>query len=251
MFCVYSIGNARAYAGWRKWSCLYSKVKILGTVLCVSGAVTMSLCSAAEEDFHSSLMRDTTFDQQKIIGCFHLIAAVLALSSNSILQVYSAEVQLITSMDICFDPLTIKRIANWPTHLFLLICFPRLHRQSLWLNFQHQSQCALSCPWLVQVWLQLYSYLKTTNWTMAGRFWASASWSPFLFWWDETLVFSHWILLGNICKHYALPDSVSALSFVVGLHEILKCTGRCHRRIVHRLHMLGHKKERGSPSFYV
>ncbi|XP_030469295.2 WAT1-related protein At5g47470-like [Syzygium oleosum] len=69
-----------------KLSCLYSKVKILGTVLCVSGAVTMSLCSAAEEAFHSSLARDTTFDQQKIIGCFYLIAAVLALSSNSILQ---------------------------------------------------------------------------------------------------------------------------------------------------------------------
>ncbi|KAL3743287.1 hypothetical protein ACJRO7_018570 [Eucalyptus globulus] len=69
-----------------KLSCLYSKVKILGTVVCVSGAVTMSLCSAAKEDPRSTSLSNAIFDQQMIIGCLYLIAAVLGLSINSILQ---------------------------------------------------------------------------------------------------------------------------------------------------------------------
>ncbi|XP_030524983.1 WAT1-related protein At5g47470-like [Rhodamnia argentea] len=67
-------------------SCLYSKVKILGTVVCVSGAVTMSLCSAAKEAPRSSPLRDMIFNRQMIIGCFYLIAAAFVLSINAILQ---------------------------------------------------------------------------------------------------------------------------------------------------------------------
>ncbi|KAF8032816.1 hypothetical protein BT93_D1639 [Corymbia citriodora subsp. variegata] len=66
--------------------CLYSKVKILGTVVCVLGAVMMSLCSAAKEDSRSSPLSNAIFDPQMMIGCFYLVAAVLGLSSNAILQ---------------------------------------------------------------------------------------------------------------------------------------------------------------------
>ncbi|KAK3434608.1 hypothetical protein EUGRSUZ_D02084 [Eucalyptus grandis] len=69
-----------------KLSCLYSKVKILGTVVCVSGAIALSLCSAAKGGPRSSPLSNVIFDQQMIIGCLYLIAAVLGLSINSILQ---------------------------------------------------------------------------------------------------------------------------------------------------------------------
>ncbi|KAL3743284.1 hypothetical protein ACJRO7_018567 [Eucalyptus globulus] len=69
-----------------KLSCLYSKVKILGTVVCVSGAIALSLCSAAKGGPRSSPLSNVIFYQQMIIGCLYLIAAVLGLSINSILQ---------------------------------------------------------------------------------------------------------------------------------------------------------------------
>lgn len=75
-------------------SCLYSKVKIVGTLLCVAGALTMSLIhSTATKEAQmtssssSSSPSDSIFDKQKIIGCLYLMAAVLILSSNVVLQV--------------------------------------------------------------------------------------------------------------------------------------------------------------------
>lgn len=71
-----------------KLSCLYSKVKILGTLLCVVGAVTMGLMhSAAPAQETSVNTPNIIFDREKIIGCVYLLAAVFVLSSTVVLQV--------------------------------------------------------------------------------------------------------------------------------------------------------------------
>lgn len=69
-------------------SCLYSRVKIVGTFLCVVGAVTMSLMhSTATKGTHvTASTSDPMFDKEKIIGCLYLAAAVFSLSSNIVLQ---------------------------------------------------------------------------------------------------------------------------------------------------------------------
>ncbi|KAE8055914.1 hypothetical protein FH972_012724 [Carpinus fangiana] len=73
-----------------KLSCLYSKVKIVGTVLCVVGALTMSIMhSTADEAKQAQLSSPSpsvVFDTQKIIGCLYLVAAVFILSANVVLQ---------------------------------------------------------------------------------------------------------------------------------------------------------------------
>lgn len=82
----------------------YSKVKILGTLLCVVGALTMSIMQSISvpatekekeatptvQSSSSSTPSDFFFDMQKIIGCLFLMASVLILSSNIVLQVYIA-----------------------------------------------------------------------------------------------------------------------------------------------------------------
>ncbi|GMI76383.1 Usually multiple acids move in and out Transporters 7 [Hibiscus trionum] len=71
-------------------SCPYSRVKIGGTLLCVLGALTMSLMhstvSSGSTRMLSATTDDAVFDQDKIIGCVYLMAAVLVLSSNIVLQ---------------------------------------------------------------------------------------------------------------------------------------------------------------------
>lgn len=73
-----------------KLSCLYSKVKIVGTLLCVVGALTMSIMhSTADEAKQAQLSSPSpsiVFDTQKIIGCLYLVAAVFILSANVVLQ---------------------------------------------------------------------------------------------------------------------------------------------------------------------
>lgn len=77
-----------------KLSCMYSQVKIVGTLMCVTGAITMSLMQSTKHDdptakdnlLLSSRTADKLFDTQKIIGCLYLLGAVLALSSNIVLQ---------------------------------------------------------------------------------------------------------------------------------------------------------------------
>ena len=75
--------------------CIYSKAKIAGTLLCVAGAVIMSLTQSTlgshkAREAHLSvpptLLRNL-FDERKIMGCFYLMAAVFVLSSTIILQV--------------------------------------------------------------------------------------------------------------------------------------------------------------------
>lgn len=74
----------------------YSKLKILGTLLCVLGALTMSIMqsiSAPATKKEATLLQSSStpsnllFDMKKIIGCIYLIISVLILSSSIVLQV--------------------------------------------------------------------------------------------------------------------------------------------------------------------
>lgn len=75
--------------------CRYSRAKIMGTLLCVIGAVVMSLMQSSAQvhsakDSQASLPSppsDVTFDNQMIVGCLYLMAAVFVLSSQVVLQV--------------------------------------------------------------------------------------------------------------------------------------------------------------------
>ena len=97
-----------------KLSCVYSKVKLVGTLVCVGGALTMSIMHSAAPtsptSTSSSAVDDTAlltstaldrqpynqddnahiinhmFDKQKMMGCFYLLAAVFVLSTNIVLQ---------------------------------------------------------------------------------------------------------------------------------------------------------------------
>ena len=68
--------------------CVYSKLKILGTMLCVFGALTMSLMHSAsiiqDEKENASIF---VFDRDRVVGCMYLLGAVFILSSNVVLQV--------------------------------------------------------------------------------------------------------------------------------------------------------------------
>lgn len=75
-----------------KLSCLYSKVKILGTLLCVVGAITMSILQStitipAAKQLTNSAPPIVLLNKEKIIGCLYLMVAVFILSSNVVLQV--------------------------------------------------------------------------------------------------------------------------------------------------------------------
>uniref|UniRef100_A0A2C9WC73 WAT1-related protein n=1 Tax=Manihot esculenta TaxID=3983 RepID=A0A2C9WC73_MANES len=73
-------------------SCVYSKVKIVGTLLCVAGALLMSLMHTSKEtkDAHFLVPSvDFIFDKQKMIGCMYLMGAVFVLSSNVVLQAFT------------------------------------------------------------------------------------------------------------------------------------------------------------------
>ncbi|KAJ7952509.1 WAT1-related protein [Quillaja saponaria] len=75
-------------------SCLYSKVKILGTLLCVLGALTMSLMQSTGTGTATSAREaklltpppDLIFDREKIMGCLYLLVAVFMLSNTIVLQ---------------------------------------------------------------------------------------------------------------------------------------------------------------------
>ncbi|GAV85063.1 EamA domain-containing protein [Cephalotus follicularis] len=73
-----------------KLNCVYSKVKIVGTLLCVVGALTMSIMhsttSVKDARITDASQPDMVFDKQKIIGCLYLMAAVFVLSCNVVLQ---------------------------------------------------------------------------------------------------------------------------------------------------------------------
>ncbi|XP_042510322.1 WAT1-related protein At5g47470-like isoform X2 [Macadamia integrifolia] len=64
--------------------CLYSKVKILGTLGCITGALAMSFFHVPETS--QALVVPASLDKDMIIGCLCLIGAVFILSCNCILQ---------------------------------------------------------------------------------------------------------------------------------------------------------------------
>ncbi|KAL9242785.1 hypothetical protein vseg_016751 [Gypsophila vaccaria] len=82
-----------------KLSCIYSRVKIVGTILCVIGAVTMSIFQGTNTPAIATATTTTStspvaansppyvvIDIQRIAGCLYLMGAVFVLSSNVVLQ---------------------------------------------------------------------------------------------------------------------------------------------------------------------
>ncbi|XP_057727018.1 WAT1-related protein At5g47470-like isoform X1 [Arachis stenosperma] len=77
----------------------YSRVKIMGTMLCVVGAFAMSIMqsmstNAAKQDatlvhyISDPTAHDAVFDKQKILGCIYLLLAISLLSSSLVLQAF-------------------------------------------------------------------------------------------------------------------------------------------------------------------
>uniref|UniRef100_A0A7C9A7W1 WAT1-related protein n=2 Tax=Opuntia streptacantha TaxID=393608 RepID=A0A7C9A7W1_OPUST len=71
-------------------SCKYSRVKIIGTLICVVGAVTMSILQGTNRasGLDSTPLLGHVFNKEKIIGCLYLTLAVFILSSNVVLQAH-------------------------------------------------------------------------------------------------------------------------------------------------------------------
>lgn len=78
-------------------SCMYSQIKIAGTLLCVIGAFVMSFMqsfvhigpSEKEAEIPSIQSLPTPpdiLDKEKIVGCVYLLAAIVVLSSTIVLQ---------------------------------------------------------------------------------------------------------------------------------------------------------------------
>ncbi|KAG9132863.1 hypothetical protein Leryth_014806 [Lithospermum erythrorhizon] len=63
-----------------KLSCIYSKTKIMGTLMCVVGAIVMSLLQSTTDESGQII------DMEKLDGSLYLMAAVLVLSSSVVLQ---------------------------------------------------------------------------------------------------------------------------------------------------------------------
>ncbi|KAK7265933.1 hypothetical protein RJT34_33558 [Clitoria ternatea] len=93
-----------------KLRCTYSRVKIIGTLFCVLGALTMSIMQSMYTPLVlptkegtaqlSSPPPNVRFDRQKLIGCVYLLAAILVLSSNIVLQAFTL-VNFPAPMSLC------------------------------------------------------------------------------------------------------------------------------------------------------
>ncbi|XP_068634781.1 WAT1-related protein At5g47470-like [Aristolochia californica] len=66
--------------------CSYSRVKILGTIVCLGGALLMSFFQRLPSVHSLSPHQDNGFQQDKLLGCIYLLAAVVLLASVMILQ---------------------------------------------------------------------------------------------------------------------------------------------------------------------
>lgn len=102
-----------------KWSCVYSKVKIVGTLMCVAGALAMSIMHSAgkKEDKFTSASSDVVFDKEKIIGCLYLMGAVFVLSSNIVLQAVTLG-QFPAPMSLCAITSLIGAFTTMAVQLF-------------------------------------------------------------------------------------------------------------------------------------
>ncbi|XP_050871437.1 WAT1-related protein At5g47470 [Lathyrus oleraceus] len=74
--------------------CTFSRVKIIGTLLCVLGALTMSLMQSISTPISMEKLTIpppslVMFDRDKIIGCLYLLVSILLLSSTVVLQAFT------------------------------------------------------------------------------------------------------------------------------------------------------------------
>ncbi|KAF6141672.1 hypothetical protein GIB67_001224 [Kingdonia uniflora] len=67
-----------------KLKCIYSRVKILGTLICIAGAITMSFLHTSTAT--RTQLNVTTVNNDKIIGTMCLMVAVIILSFTVVLQ---------------------------------------------------------------------------------------------------------------------------------------------------------------------
>ncbi|XP_047342695.1 WAT1-related protein At5g47470 [Impatiens glandulifera] len=120
-----------------KLSCIYSKVKIVGTLLCVIGALTMSIMQSSinnttelPKQNHTSSSHDDDgliyFDQNKVMGCMYLVAAVVVLSSNIVLQA-----KILTEFPAPVSICTITSLIG--VFITLVIEFIRNHKLEFWM----------------------------------------------------------------------------------------------------------------------
>ncbi|XP_058757723.1 WAT1-related protein At5g47470-like [Vicia villosa] len=79
-------------------NCTFSRVKIIGTLLCVLGAFTMSLMQSISTPIPMEKLKlqltlpsppIVMFDRDKIIGCLYLLVSILLLSSTVVLQAFT------------------------------------------------------------------------------------------------------------------------------------------------------------------
>ncbi|CAK8562724.1 unnamed protein product [Lathyrus sativus] len=75
-------------------NCTFSRVKIIGTLLCVLGALTMSLLQSISTPIPMEKLTIppqpvVLFDRDKIIGCLYLLVSILLLSSTVVLQAFT------------------------------------------------------------------------------------------------------------------------------------------------------------------
>ncbi|KAF8058824.1 hypothetical protein N665_1241s0018 [Sinapis alba] len=74
-----------------KLSCMYSRVKMGGTVLCVMGAFIMSLMHSTRATSSSvkalpNFPDNVVLDKEQISGCIYLLLSICCLSSSTVLQ---------------------------------------------------------------------------------------------------------------------------------------------------------------------
>ncbi|KAK6935169.1 EamA domain, partial [Dillenia turbinata] len=82
------------------FSCTYSRIKILGTLFCVVGALALSLFQSASPKQVHGAEATSNFDQQRILGCAFLMVAVLGLSISVVVQA-AAVVEFSAPISIC------------------------------------------------------------------------------------------------------------------------------------------------------
>ncbi|XP_010934951.1 WAT1-related protein At5g47470 isoform X2 [Elaeis guineensis] len=78
-----------ALGGFEKFDirCKYSGIKILGTLVCLSGAIVMScLQSPSTSPMLTSNKLSLLGNKEWMLGCFYLLSAVVILSCNTVLQ---------------------------------------------------------------------------------------------------------------------------------------------------------------------
>lgn len=151
-----------------EWGCMYSRAKVAGTLLCMLGAILMSVMQSAASvqsaregivKLLQSSSTDGLLDKDTMTGCVYLIAAVVVLSSQAVLQV-TADTDHTHNME-------------YNKYVFWSNC-----RRSRFASSQHRYPCAL---WLrLSGWprRRLLIWSRSTRGNSAGRRWRSRRWLP-------------------------------------------------------------------------